>query len=129
MKGVELPINTLIIVAIAVIVLLALVALYFTGFTPFTSAVGLEGVRDEACRKLAQLNQCREQPQNIKTSGFDADQDGKIDSDETGSGWRWRAADCGVVNFYGDNLASLCQCYYNIDSDSKCKTLCGCPGN
>jgi hypothetical protein len=133
MKGVELPINTLVIVAIAVIVLLALVAMYFTGFNPFTSTVGLEGIRGEACRQMAQLKQCKADPEDIPTEGFDSDQDGKIGGTELTRGWDWKKSDCGstpgfTTNDDGDNLASLCHCYYGIDEEGPCKTLCGCPG-
>jgi hypothetical protein len=49
-KGVELPINILVVVAIAVIVLLGLVALYFIGFNPFSVTTALEAAKNNACR-------------------------------------------------------------------------------
>ena len=50
MKGVELPINILVVVAIAVIVLLGLVALYFLGFNPFSMTTALESAKSTGCR-------------------------------------------------------------------------------
>jgi len=50
-KGVELPINILVVVAIAVIVLLGLVALYFIGFNPFSVSAGIESIKNDACRR------------------------------------------------------------------------------
>jgi amino acid transporter len=49
-KGVELPINILVVVAIAVIVLLGLVALYFIGFNPFSVTTALESAKNNGCR-------------------------------------------------------------------------------
>ena len=42
MKGVELPINILVIVAVAVVVLLGIDALYFVGWSPFPATVGVD---------------------------------------------------------------------------------------
>ena len=56
MKGVELPINILVVVAIAVIVLLGLVAMYFLGVNPFFGAAGVEAVKNDGCRKLVNQN-------------------------------------------------------------------------
>ncbi len=134
MKGVELPINVLIIVALAFIVLLALLAMYFTGFSPFSSAVGLEGIKNAACGNLTQRQRCMADPENILLDAFDADQDGLMSSDDGGSGWGWDNSHCGLETVpatgeeWGDNLASLCHCFYNIGSEGECKTMCGCPG-
>lgn len=56
MKGVELPINILVVVAIAVIVLLGLVALYFIGFTPFSLSAGIEAIKNGGCRTYLNQN-------------------------------------------------------------------------
>jgi amino acid transporter len=55
-KGVELPINILVIVAIAVIVLLGLVALYFIGFNPFSVTTAVESAKNNACRDYLHQN-------------------------------------------------------------------------
>ena len=55
-KGVELPINILVVVAIAVIVLLGLVALYFIGFNPFSVSTGIESIKNDGCRQLMNQN-------------------------------------------------------------------------
>ena len=56
MKGVELPINILVIVAIAVIVLLGLVALYFIGFNPFSTTTALDSTKNSGCRVWMNAN-------------------------------------------------------------------------
>ncbi|MFH1229374.1 MAG: hypothetical protein V1678_03040 [Candidatus Aenigmatarchaeota archaeon] len=50
MKGIELPINILVVVAIAVIVLLGMVALYFIGIGPMNTTTSLEATKNTACR-------------------------------------------------------------------------------
>lgn len=136
MKGVELPINVLIIVAVALIVLLALVALYFTGFNPFTGAVGLESIKNDACRTLAQLNRCQAEPRDVTIEDFDADLD---DSMDPGRGIGApnpveEPADCPddtAPGLTGDNLHTLCVCWYNLNLTNNigaCKAMCGCPG-
>ena len=122
MKGVELPINILVIVAIAVIVLLGLIALYFVGWGPFAGVAGLEGVKNEACRELVQGQNCGVETLTITISNFDADGDGSNDPTQV---FTWTAPDNSTD---GDNLAALCYYRYARTSDAACKTLCNCPG-
>jgi len=122
MKGVELPINILVVVAIAVIVLLALVALYFIGFSPFSTSISIEGVKNAACSELVRRG-CADLTNTIGVN-FDADGDG--DTGATGT-WVWRTSVCNVAVGAGDNLASLCNCSYSRTSEADCKRLCGCP--
>jgi hypothetical protein len=49
-KGVELPINILVVVAIAVIVLLGMVALYLIGFNPISVTTAQDSAKNMACR-------------------------------------------------------------------------------
>ena len=128
MKGVELPINVLIIVSVALIVLLAIVGLFFTGWTPFPTAVGLEGIKNAACRELVQEHRCAISVKSVDIDGFDADKDGLITGD-TGSTWNWDNNNCASANtgLADDNLAALCECHFNIKTESQCKVLCGCP--
>jgi hypothetical protein len=58
MKGVELPINVLVIVAIGVIVLLGLVVLYFVGFNPFSSSVSATSLKNSACGNFTLAFNC-----------------------------------------------------------------------
>jgi len=128
MKGISLPINVLVIVAIAIIVLLGLVAMYFTGFGPFTTAVGLEGIKNEACRELVQEKRCTGETREVWIYDFDANKD---TTNNGGNIFDWTAAladQCGTAAISKDNLASLCACYYTIGSEASCKALCGCPG-
>ncbi|MHA1686746.1 MAG: hypothetical protein ACTSYD_10120 [Candidatus Heimdallarchaeaceae archaeon] len=130
MKGISLPINALVIVAIAVIVLLGLVALYFGGFNPFSTAITVESAKNDACDTLVRYG-CNVNTNTITIDDFDADQDGAIGAADTGSGFDWAnpPASCkgSAINAIGDNLASLCFCFYNKKSEAECKALCGCP--
>ncbi len=132
MKGVELPINILVIVAIAVIVLLGMVLLYYTGYSPFSSVAGIEGTKNDACRVLAQENNCAKSTKDIVFDGsmlrqFDANKNNAMVA-TTVSAW---GTLCPNAAWTGDNLAALCACYYGISTangESRCKALCGCPG-
>jgi len=129
MKGVELPINILVIVAIAVIVLLGLVAVYFVGFNPFSSVAGIEGIKNDACRVLVQGKNCAELTSNIVFDGamlrqFDANKNNAMVATAVSS---WGTA-CPDALWTGDNLAALCACYYSRSTEAQCKALCSCPG-
>jgi hypothetical protein len=104
MRGVELPINVLVIVVIAVIVLLAVVAVYFAGWTPYASSAGTDAIKNDLCRRLSY--DCSKDPTTIP-SNFDVGDDGSTAN---------------------DNLQGLCEVYYDItpaDLDG-CRRLCGC---
>jgi len=105
-KGVELPINILVIVAIAVIVLLGLVALYFVGFNPFSTTAGLEGIKNKACQQLVQASNC-----NVATSTIPVSYDVLADGLAT-----------------NDFLDAFCAEYYGRPTEAACKALCSCPG-
>lgn len=103
MKGVELPINTLIVVVIALAILLALIALFFGVWTPGSSGLNLDAAKNTACHMLVSTG-CRDAAQ-INVNDFDANKDGNLQSG-TGTG------DCETGG--DDNLYMLCKCWYNI---------------
>ena len=70
MKGIELPINVLVIIVIAVIVLLGLIAVYFAGWTPYASSAGVDAIKNDACRKMAY--DCSKEPVDIVITNFDS---------------------------------------------------------
>jgi hypothetical protein len=140
MKGIELPINILIILAVAIIVLIAVVAMFYTPFSTGSSTVGLDTAKSAACQILIARHGCTDATiltSSITVNNFDADKDGFIGSTDTGSGWSWTTASAtqcsAVVGTSGDNLASICGCHYlvqagatSITGDTACKKLCGC---
>ncbi|MFH1229504.1 MAG: hypothetical protein V1678_03715 [Candidatus Aenigmatarchaeota archaeon] len=110
MKGVELPINVMIIIVLAIIVLLAVMALFFGVWNPGKSSLSLETAKSSACNILISTG-CKDT--SIKVNNFDVDGDG-ITNDGTN-----------VDN--GDTLQKLCELYYNTGSDVvKCKAICHC---
>jgi len=119
MKGITLPVNVLVLVAIAVIVLMGLVGLYFTGFSPFGQASGVESVKNEACRDLLIVKRCLNATNTIKITKFDANKNGVNDS---GTNWNWGS---GTGD---DNLAALCYNYFGARNESQCKSVCTCVG-
>jgi len=129
-KGVELPINILVVVAIAVIVLLGLVALYFIGYNPFAGTAGLEGIKNDACRQYVQGHNCGQDATNVTgilVSNYDANGDGAIVGGTTFGAWG-AGTNCGTTATTSeDNLASICQCQYGRGTEADCRKLCGCP--
>jgi len=105
-KAITLPVNVLVIVAIAIIVLLGLIAIYGVGFNPFSSAINLESVKNEACRKIV-FSRCEKNAADI-TVDFDANRDGTTDSSDT--------------------FLILCQNFFWRNDELSCKQLCGCTG-
>jgi len=124
MKGLELPINILIIIAIAVIVLIALIAMFYPAFSGGSQTVSVESVKSAACQILVTAKNCNEYTKNINITNFDANQNGDLDP---GNSWVIGTSACGSgAPANSDSLAALCDCYYQINSESKCKALCGC---
>ena len=107
MKGIELPINVLVIVAIAVIVLLGMVALYFAGWPSIQRPISYEAVKSTACDEL------------IRTGCGDTEAIGIANFDVDGSG---------TMGDSGDTLQALCEEYYGVEADDQvgCRLKCGC---
>jgi len=118
LKGVELPINTIVILVIALIILLAIIALFFGIWTPGVGGVSLEAAKDNACLLLTSTG-CGD-TSSIIVKDFDADKDGNLNEANSNTG------NCGSDDA-GDNLFMLCKCHYNKD-ESECRTdVCNCP--
>jgi len=116
MKGIELPVNILIIIAIAVIVLIALIAMFYPAFTSGGKTVSLDVARSQACRSLVEGYSCITTATlaNIMVNKFDVDKDGSVNDIGTSD------AD--------DNLDNLCLTWYQTADDGMCRKMCGCEG-
>jgi len=127
MKGAELPINTLIIIVIALTILLAVIAIFFGVFNKAKPGVDLETAKSNACQMYNSI-QCYTNPKDFAVSNFDADKDGIVGTAEATNPWAWNIAECGTTNDKKDTLGALCSCYYGINIDTDCKTkVCNCP--
>ena len=73
MKGLALPINILVIVAVAVIVLISLIAMYYPAFFAGSLVVGVDSAKSAACRSLVEGNACGVDPRFIPLENFDGD--------------------------------------------------------
>ena len=111
MKGLELPVNILVVIAVAVIVLLGITALYLAGFTPFGTSVQLQSSWNSACQNI--VSNCAYYDSDTKltsiTTTVDANNDG--------------------IN---DNLLELCQGMSKNQTPTtnqvvNCRRACGCP--
>ncbi len=123
MKGIELPINTLIIIVIALTILLALIALFYGVWTPGSSGLNLDATKNTACHMLVSTG-CSDTTM-VYINNFDADKDGNLNEQNSNIG------DCGLASA-GDNLFMLCKCWYNVvgnddDIELACKqNICNC---
>lgn len=123
MKGVELPINTLIIVVIAMVVLLAVLAMIFGVWPIGSQTVSLQAATSAACQMLLATG-CN-MPEEIYVENFDADKDGQFDQGG-------RSGECNYQTELlvqpDDNLYMLCKCWYGEDDPVECKEIvCKCP--
>jgi len=116
MKGLELPINVLVLIAVAVIVLLGIVALYFTGFLGPAGTISFSEATSTACASWQRQNY--PDPFSIGITNFDANRDSTIGTTEAATA----ACSCGTDPAGGDTLGTLAECRY---SDSDCTTAVG----
>jgi hypothetical protein len=115
-KGIELPVNVMVIIAIAVIVLLGLVALFTFGIR---SGVPLQIQLEKgtACTSLVNSGCADTSPDNIDLS-IDVTGDGKVTKKLAAT-----------AEFPADTLQGLCDKYFNTGkSEAACKRVCGCTG-
>jgi hypothetical protein len=109
MKGIELPINILVIVAVAIIVLLGVIALFYSSWFTGTAPVSLEAAKSQSCNAMSRAG-CNASPSDISVN-YDANKDGTIDG--------------------GDTLDQLCIEYYGVietatDFEHQCMNrVCG----
>ena len=138
MKGIELPISTIVVIVISIIVLVAIIVLFSNVWNPGSDLAKLEGAKSNACQMLSSINGCKSTDNGItKTvvvNGFDADQDGTQDPGVTTTS----TCKAGTLPALPaelntkDSLFMLCKCWYNIggadkDINDNCKTqVCGC---
>jgi len=124
LRGVELPINTMIIVVLCLIVLIAIVVLFFSTWDPGKGTLSQEAARNNACQLMV-ATRCTANPVNIVVRDFDADRDGFLNTAGAGTGA------CASTPGQGDTLYMLCKCWYGIsdalpDFDENCKDICMC---
>jgi hypothetical protein len=104
-----------------------LIALLLGVWNPGKGSLSQENVKNNACQTLSGTS-CTQSASSITIKDFDANKNGN-ENDAGGIGaepWTY-AANCGPAATSGDNLATLCICYYNLNNDTMCKqTLCGC---
>ena len=119
MKGIELPISTLIIIAVALLVLLGIIALWMAGWGGGSTGVSVDTAKAAACGVLMRnVSGCTTvDPDSIVFNSsqypvpdFDVDQDGVI------------------REIADDTLRDLCDRYYRTSDDTSCRKVCGCGG-
>jgi hypothetical protein len=119
MRGIELPINTIIIVVLAILVLAAVAGLFGGSFTPGSGTITVEGAKNNACQKLLSMGCSGVSLGSITVKDFDANKDGKLNPGTIcytdGSGFYNCVSPYGSVSATGtqDNLYTLCVKHFN----------------
>ncbi|MFH1474097.1 MAG: hypothetical protein ABIE55_04395 [Candidatus Aenigmatarchaeota archaeon] len=121
MKGIELPINVLVIIVIAVIVLLGVIAVYFTGWTPFAETAGVDAVKNAGCRMV--VYDCSSI--DLTNILFDGSKAGLPKYDVNDDGYFCPADTANCASRANDNMVNLCSIYFDTDATG-CAKLCGC---
>jgi len=123
-KGIELPINILVIIAVAVIVLLGIIALYFSGFVGPAGTMTSEGSKVKYCGVIMKnVAGCSTvDPASVTISDYDANKDGILVA-----GIRVAAGVCPVAAT-DDNFEMLARCYYGATDKATARKVCGCTG-
>lgn len=133
MKGIELPISTIIVIILVLIVLVAILGLFYGVWPTGAQAATLESVKDNACQMLVSSGGCGpdsvgdHNTKHVTINNFDADKNGR-----TVGGTGVAIPHCNNNAGDHDNLFTLCECWYNLGGtddviNSGCKKMCGCP--
>ncbi len=109
MKGLELPITTLIVLVLGLIVFIGIVVLFSGVWTPSTGGINAEAQKNNGCRVFLGTG-CSD----TTTVVIQADLNG----------------DSKIGELPGDSLQKLCEKYFACNTGDKvrcCKDVCGCP--
>ena len=112
MKGVELPINVLVLVAIAVIILLSIIALYFIGWSPFGGFISLSTLKNTGCSNFSFNYACGARNATTKDICLPSNS--------------YLTKPCRPDGTDASNLFRLCFQYFNVSDDAGCREVCGC---
>lgn len=126
MKGTELPISTIVIIALVLVVLLGIVALWMSSWGGGAQGITLEAAKSNACAEVMRYFEgcTAKHTYEVRINNFDANHDGNI----LGGTEAAYPTSCTTPAGGNDNLARLCACYYNAATDSDCRKVCGCGG-
>ena len=120
MKGIELPVNALIIITVAIVVLLGIVALWMTSWGGGSQGVTIEAAKAAGCGELMRTG--------AGCTGVDP---ATIIYDGTNAHLhvlRFDANGDGIAGAATDTLQALCNRYYGTTTASDCRKVCGCGG-
>lgn len=133
MKGLELPLSTIVIIILVLIVLLAIVALWMSGFGSGATNISIEAAKSAGCGALMRdvrgcsavnPNQILFDGTTIGVPKFDVDRNGQF-CPAGPDGIIGNADDC----IPPDSLQRLCDTYFQTAaSQPGCRKVCGCGG-
>lgn len=112
MKAISLPVNSLIIIVIALIVLIAIFGIFFGIWNPTKSTVGLDAATRTACQAINPIS-CRDayKSTRIPIYNFDSNKNGNV-NDHARSPTDCSDPPDGIICYGQDNFEMLCYNYY-----------------
>jgi len=105
MKAIEISVNIMVILVIALIVLVSIILIFMGIWNPSIGNIQITTIKDEACNRLVSTG-CGS-PSSITNLNIDLNDNGKAGEPE-------------------DTLLLLCQKYFDRQDEDSCKQLCGC---
>ena len=137
MKGLELPLSTIVIIAMVLIVLLGIVALWMSGWGGGATTISVEAAKSSGCGKLMRdVRTCS--AVDPATILFDGTSIGVIKFDVNRDGHFCPCTTCvpadpvcvGPPVLPDDSLQYLCYRYYGTTMLDQvgCRRICGCGG-
>jgi hypothetical protein len=132
MKGLELPMSTIIVIILVLIVLLGVVAIWISGFGGGATTISVEAAKSAGCGKLMRdVRGCT--AVDPATILFDGTAIGVPKYDVNGDGHYCPAdavACAGPPALQDDSLQYLCVKYYGttLIDQVGCRKVCGCGG-
>jgi hypothetical protein len=134
-KGIELPINILVIIAVAVIVLLGVIALYFSGFMGPAGVVTQEAAKTSGCKLImSKVGGCPTvDPAYTDTLVYDGVTFGLPKFDANGDGHYCYTGSTDTTCAPAgpnpiDTFTLLCAHYFSATTPATCRGICGCSG-
>jgi len=131
MKGLELPMSTIVVVIVVLLVLVAILTLFYGTWPGGSETATLESVKTNACQMLISVGGCKQdmKTKEIVINNFDADKDGTVDGGITST----ITCNAPLEAMTKDSLFMLCKCWYGLIGaeatiDENCrKNVCSCP--
>jgi L-asparagine transporter-like permease len=112
MKGLSLPIEMIVIIAVAMLVLVVISAFFMGGVSGPTNQINIENAFSTGCNSL-RAQGCSNIMSSINVPGFK----------QYGNGLTTTTK----ISEYNVNMDLVCQLKFGLGKEEQCRVACGCP--